>query len=144
MNKTISRTEYFEAAHLLPGHNGHCKNLHGHSYLFKATVESDAPQEYGMVMDYAYLKEAMKAVMPDHKYLHFEGNEISEKIVKILDEYNLEYVTYPFATSVENMAPVIMKQLQDYITNTLKMPNVKVVEVEIHETQNSTCNVKEF
>ena len=80
--KTISRVEYFEAAHLLPGHKGHCRNLHGHSYMFRATVTSDNEAEFGMIMDYSLLKEAMKAIMPDHMYLHFKGNEISEKIVE--------------------------------------------------------------
>lgn len=138
--KTISRVEYFEAAHLLPNHSGHCKNLHGHSYYFKATVASDNSKEFGMIMDYTLLKQAMNAVMPDHMYLHFKGNEISDKIVAILDEYNLAYKTYDFATSVENMAPVILKELQDYICNELGLIDVRVTEVELHETKNSECN----
>lgn len=137
--KTISRVEYFEAAHLLPNHNGLCKNLHGHSYMCKVTVKSDDTQEFGMIMDYALLKQAMKAVLPDHMYLHFEGNEISEEIVKILDEYGLAYKTFPFATSVENIAPVLRQEIEEYIHNELNLKNVYVVEIEIHETKNSEC-----
>lgn len=143
MKKTISRVEYFEAAHLLPNHSGHCKCLHGHSYLFRATVTSSSEAEFGMVMDYSQLKEAMKAVMPDHMYLHFEGNEISEDIVKVLDKYGLRYKTYPFATSVENMAPAILHELQDYIQNVMGLKDVKVIEVELHETKNSECKYSE-
>ena len=140
--KTISRVEYFEAAHLLPNHNGHCRNLHGHSYYFKATVTSSISKEFGMIMDYALLKEAMKAVMPDHMYLHFDGDEISEEIVKVLDKYGLAYKTYPCATSVENMAPIILCELEKYIHNELGLLDVTVLEVELHETKNSECNYK--
>ena len=143
ITKSLSRVEYFEAAHLLPNHKGHCKNLHGHSYLFRATVESSNEAEFGMIMDYSLLKEAMKAIMPDHMYLHFKGNEISEKIVAVLDEYGLAYKTYEFATSVENMAPELLHELQDYINNTLNLKDVNVTEVEVHETKNSECNYKE-
>ena len=143
IKKTISRVEYFEAAPLLPNPSGHCKNLHGHSYMFKATIESSNVAEFGMIMDYSLLKQAMHAIMPDHMYLHFKGNEISDKIVAVLDEYGLAYKAYDFATSVENMAPELLRELQDYINNELGMKEVTVTEVEVHETKNSECNYRE-
>lgn len=138
--KTISRTEYFEAAHLLPGYDGPCGNLHGHSYKFTATVSGPQKPPFGMIMDYKDLKTAMKAVMPDHMYLHYKGNEISEEIVKVLDKYSLKYMTFPEATSAENMSPYIAQMLQDYITNELNLPDIKVENVEIYETVNSRCD----
>ena len=138
--KTISRTEYFEAAHLLPNYDGPCANLHGHSYKFTATVSGPQKPPFGMIMDYKDLKKVMKAVMPDHMYLHFKGNEISEDIVSVLDKYGLKYMTFPEATSAENMTPYIAEALQNYITNELGLTDIKVVNVEIHETLNSRCN----
>ena len=138
--KTISRTEYFEAAHLLPNYDGPCGNLHGHSYKFTATISGPQKPPFGMVMDYKDLKKAMKAVMPDHMYLHFKGNEISEDIVKVLDKYGLKYMTFPEATSAENMSPYIAEMLQDYIINELGITDVVVENVEIYETVNSRCD----
>lgn len=138
--KTISRTEYFEAAHLLPNYDGPCGNLHGHSYKFTATVSGPQKPPFGMVMDYKDLKKAMKAVMPDHMYLHFKGNEISEDIVKVLDKYGLKYITFSEATSAENMSPYIAEMLQDYIINELGITDVVVENVEIYETVNSRCD----
>ena len=138
--KTISRTEYFEAAHLLPNYDGPCGNLHGHSYKFTATISGPQKPPFGMVMDYKDLKKAMKAVMPDHMYLHFKGNEISEDIVKVLDKYELRYMTFPEATSAENMSPYIAEMLQDYIINELGITDVVVENVEIYETVNSRCD----
>lgn len=138
--KTISRTEYFEAAHLLPNYDGPCGNLHGHSYKFTATISGPQKPPFGMVMDYKDLKKAMKAVMPDHMYLHFKGNEISEDIVKVLNKYGLKYMTFPEATSAENMSPYIAEMLQDYIINELGITDVVVENVEIYETVNSRCD----
>ena len=115
-------------------------NLHGHSYLFTATVSGEQKPPFGMIMDYKDLKKAMKAVMPDHMYLHFKGNEISEDIVSVLDKWGLKYMTFPEATSAENMTPYIAEALQNYITNELGLTDIKVVNVEIHETLNSRCN----
>lgn len=138
--KTISRTEYFEAAHLLPGYDGPCGNLHGHSYKFTATISGTQKPPFGMIMDYKDLKTAMKAVMPDHMFLHFKGNEISEAIVNVLDKYGLKYMTFPEATTAENMSPYIAEMLQDYIINELGYADIKVVNVEIYETVNSRCD----
>ncbi len=141
--KVISRTEYFEAAHLLPNHEGKCKNLHGHSYMFKATIASDNEREFGMILDYAYLKDAMKQVMPDHMYLHFKDDVISEDIVKVLDKYGLKYMTFESATSAENMAPELKDMLEEYIQTELGFKDVKVTEVELRETVNSSCIVRD-
>ena len=140
--KSISRTEYFEAAHLLPNYDGPCGNLHGHSYKFTATVSGPQKPPFGMIMDYSDLKKAMKAVMPDHMYLHFKGNEISEDIVKVLDKYGMKYMTFPKATTAENMTPYLAQLLQEYITNELGLIDVKVVNVELYETVNSRCDFK--
>ena len=67
----------FDAAHVLPeGYNGKCRNLHGHTY--KAYVTLTGPRdssEFGMVVDFKLLKEAMKEVLPDHMLLCYVGDK---------------------------------------------------------------------
>lgn len=141
---TISRVEYFEAAHFLPDHAKGCRNCHGHSYKWEAVVTGEPKEPWGMIMDYNDLKTAMKAVMPDHKYLHFKGNEISEKLVKIFDEYDMAYMTFNVPTTAENMAPILGDLLEEYIHNELNMKDIKVVKSILNETVNSravaTCD----
>ena len=64
----------FDAAHVLPeGYNGKCRNLHGHTY--KAYVTLTGPRdssEFGMVVDFKLLKEAMK-----------EKNEIKKNAIQM-------------------------------------------------------------
>lgn len=52
----------FEMAHFLPGYDGLCQNVHGHSYLLKVTVAGqpsadESSPKFGMVMDFSDLKK---------------------------------------------------------------------------------------
>ena len=68
----ITKKFTFETGHALFGHDGKCKNIHGHSYSLFVTVlgrpisESSNPK-FGMVMDFSDLKKNRKR--RDHKSL---------------------------------------------------------------------------
>ncbi|RLD87715.1 MAG: 6-carboxytetrahydropterin synthase QueD [Bacteroidetes bacterium] len=61
----ITKEFKFETAHSLPGYDGLCKNIHGHSYELLVTVagypleEKDHPK-LGMVMDFGDLKKIVR------------------------------------------------------------------------------------
>jgi len=77
-NIKIGRIFWFEAAHRLPNHEGKCSNRHGHSYKLivevKGSVQTTATKpEWGMVMDYGRLKQAVTDLVldrMDHRYLN--------------------------------------------------------------------------
>ena len=56
----VTRHEEFETAHLLPGYDGPCGNLHGHSYKIEVTLEGPQNKLFDMVMDFKDLKKAMQ------------------------------------------------------------------------------------
>lgn len=64
----ITKEFKFEMAHALPGYDGLCKNIHGHSYELLVTVaglpisDSNNPK-YGMVMDFGDLKKIVRKVI---------------------------------------------------------------------------------
>lgn len=77
----IGKEYYFEAAHLLPNHDGKCKNLHGHSYKVEValegglegeTVVNSGESNEGMVLDFDHLNKAMEPIIEtlDHHYLN--------------------------------------------------------------------------
>ncbi len=75
---TIIKEFSFDAAHRLEGHDGPCKNLHGHTYKLQVGVygpvkhEPEAPDE-GMVVDFGQIKNVVKAHIIsrlDHQYLN--------------------------------------------------------------------------
>ena len=86
----IGKLFTFDASHMLPKHDGKCKNLHGHTYRCEVEVEggiiSDPKSSsFGMVMDLARLKRIIDDVVIekiDHTHLNDTLNEYptAEKI----------------------------------------------------------------
>lgn len=58
----------FEAAHVLPYHQGKCARLHGHSYRLEVAVSgpirTDGPSR-GMIEDFAVIKKIVKREIID-------------------------------------------------------------------------------
>jgi 6-pyruvoyltetrahydropterin/6-carboxytetrahydropterin synthase len=61
----------FDAAHLLPGYQGKCACLHGHTYQVEVVVEGEE-REDGFVMDFYQLKRIIADALAvlDHSYLN--------------------------------------------------------------------------
>lgn len=128
----------FETAHLLPGYNGGCGNLHGHSYKIEVTVEGPQNKNYyDMVMDFKDIKSAINAVVPDHRFVFSSDDKISCEIAEVLDKHNIEYVEYPFITTSENMVKHYAELINDYIHYNLGHTCVNVVHVKLWETSTS-------
>ena len=53
---TVTKEVTFDAAHLLTGYEGLCRNLHGHTYRLFASVSAE-PDGRGMVVDFKLIKE---------------------------------------------------------------------------------------
>lgn len=54
----------FDAAHYLPGYQGKCANLHGHTYKVEVVVEG-LVGEKGFVMDFYDLKKVLASALAD-------------------------------------------------------------------------------
>ena len=67
---TLRKRFTFEAAHLLPHHDGKCARMHGHSWVGWVEVEGDALQESGpgsgMVIDFVDLAAAVDPMVDAH------------------------------------------------------------------------------
>ncbi len=100
----------FEAAHILPHHDGKCRRLHGHSWIGRVYVKGDrlienGPKQ-GMIMDYGDIKQYLQPLLDnflDHYYLNETTgleNPTSEAIAKWIFE-KLEKAGLPGLESVE-------------------------------------------
>jgi 6-pyruvoyltetrahydropterin/6-carboxytetrahydropterin synthase len=54
----------FDAAHSLPGYQGKCANLHGHTYKVELVVEGPVGKN-GFVMDFYDLKKVLALALDD-------------------------------------------------------------------------------
>jgi 6-pyruvoyltetrahydropterin/6-carboxytetrahydropterin synthase len=116
----IVKTFTFEAAHVLPFHQGKCKNHHGHGYRLEVEIEGpiihnkDTPLN-GMVMDFGDLKEM-----------------VEEVVVERLDHTHLnELLENPTA---ENIAVWIFWNIASYFDD---VPNPKLKRIRLWETPTS-------
>lgn len=137
----ITRHEEFEVAHLLPGYNGGCGRLHGHTYKIEVTVQGDQKEQFDMVADFKIVKQAIKDVVPDHYFVYYKEDEISKKIADVLRSYNIDCIEYPFYTTAENMVTYYANTIEDILRNTYGL-DVCIAEVKLWETTNSYATWK--
>lgn len=80
---TIVKSFSFDSAHVLPWHNGKCKNLHGHTYRLEVSI-SGALNENGIVCDFSDVSALVKKEIVekyDHKFLNdFFDNPTAENM----------------------------------------------------------------
>jgi 6-pyruvoyltetrahydropterin/6-carboxytetrahydropterin synthase len=125
----ITKEFTFEMAHALYGHNGACKNIHGHSYQLSVTVkgiplEQEGHSSNGMVMDFSDLKKIVKENIFDifDHALVLNSNSpqatidlkgIAEKLILLPYQPTCENMLVDFAERIKNHLPkdIILQRL---------------------------------
>jgi 6-pyruvoyltetrahydropterin/6-carboxytetrahydropterin synthase len=80
----------FDASHVIPGHPGKCKNLHGHTYRVEVFVKGDKLDKNDILegSDFTLLKKSLADVIGkyDHKHMNdvITGNPTAENIAKTI------------------------------------------------------------
>ncbi len=76
----------FDAAHSLPGYQGKCSNLHGHTYKVEVVIEGPVG-ESGFVMDFFQLKKILGSILEDFDHRNLNdllSNPTAEKIAEMM------------------------------------------------------------
>lgn len=137
---SVTKHINFEAAHVLPeGYNGKCRNLHGHSYSAFVTVTGPRnDKDFGMVVDFKQLKEAMNEILPDHKFLCYIHDEKNMDYKKVAEKYDNKVMLFEEPTTAEYMVTVFPQLIEDYMHNELNVSkNVQVTKMVLYETRDS-------
>lgn len=137
----------FDCAHMLSGHKGECKNLHGHTYLLQVGVSSkqgvleEGPSK-GMILDFKDLKVTVKERIVDkfdHAYVMWSwGNAIEREIGNVLLKNGRKVVEVPYRPTAENMAVAFYNELYSAMLE----HNVEVTMVRVWETKTSYAEVR--
>ncbi len=136
----VTKAIRFDAAHLLTGHGGQCKNLHGHTY--RVTVELGnvppvAGQPADMVIDFKELKDIMKAEIEqacDHAFLYDIESEVECDIAATLSKHGLRIYPLTGRTTSENLAK--------HFFDKLATRGLPVTAVSISETPDSCATYR--
>ncbi len=63
---SIMRRFTFCAGHRLVGHEGKCRNLHGHNYALEVYVTGAEQDQIGRIIDFKLLKQRVKTWVDEH------------------------------------------------------------------------------
>lgn len=103
----ITKEFNFEMAHALVGHNGPCKNIHGHSYKFNVTVKGKVKNgtedsDEGMVVDFSVIKKIVHTLIVD-EYDHSLVLWDKMKIDTAQFQFMNKLILVPFNPTCENL-----------------------------------------
>lgn len=137
MKIRITKHFDFEAAHALPGYDGKCKNIHGHSYQLFVTIigtpiNDKTNPKNGMVLDFGDLKKIVNTEIIDvfdhaivlnkdseHLSLAEKIAEYSHRIVLVNYQPTSELMLIDFSEKIIHKLPkgVDLHSLKLYETN---------------------------
>lgn len=123
-------------AHALPGYNGLCRHIHGHSYQLEVTAsgEPDNRTGYGsegMVLDFAALKAIVQQeiIQPlDHALMLKEGSMVS--FIGNDSELLGKIVWVPWQPTCENMVLHFSRRIIDKLPEHVQLCSLKLYETD--------------
>lgn len=136
----VKKSVSFDAAHLLTGHGGQCKNLHGHTYRVSVELGNVAPvpdQPEDMVMDFKELKAVLQAtiVQPcDHSFLYDTESAVESDIAAKLSEHGLRVYPMAYRSTSENLARHFFEKIEAC--------GLPVLSVSVSETPDSCATFR--
>ena len=133
----ITKKFRFEAAHALYGHDGKCKNIHGHNYNLFVTVigipiKNISNVKCGMVMDFGDLKEIVNNEIIekfDHSVI-FNKNTPHEKLANDLVNDGHKVVMADYQPTIEEMVMDFANKISSKLPDDIKLHSLKLEETE--------------
>ena len=129
---------HWEMGHRLPEHPGGCRNVHGHSYVMRVTVEGEV-QTNGMVIDFYDVKKIVQPLVDklDHAFLCSESDTLMKNF---LTRAKLKCVLVPFPTTAENIAHYFLEAIRPRLK---KIKHLHKINVRVSETATSFAEAAE-
>jgi len=134
----VTKKIEFDYGHRVPFHQSKCFNTHGHRGVVEVTLEGKlvdihGDNDFGMVMDFSRIKEAMLICIHDvydHKFLLWKDDPLFEKYKDLPG-----VVVIDFVPTAENLARKCFWSLRMHLKK-LKF-EATVTSVRFYETPSS-------
>lgn len=137
-----TRRLQYAIGHRVKGHEGKCRALHGHNFVFFLTAErEDAGQDaLGRVIDFSVLKERLGSWIEltwDHGMVLWDRDEEAIAACRYMPGQKLALL--PYNPTAENLALHLLNVVGPEL---LRSTGVKLVRVVVHETENGIAEVE--
>ncbi len=132
----ITKEFKFEMAHALFGHDGPCKNIHGHSYQFSVTLKGAPIAEArnpkaGMVIDFSDLKKLVSTeIIKPFDHALVLAKDTNPVILASLHDQKL--IITDFQPTCENLVVHFAKKLMNLLP-----PGILLHHLLLRETASS-------
>jgi 6-pyruvoyltetrahydropterin/6-carboxytetrahydropterin synthase len=127
---TCTRRLEIDAGHRLMKHEGKCRHIHGHRYVFDITCEGQK-DAVGRIIDFSKVKELVGGWLDenlDHGFIAQRG----DTIITYLTETGGKLYLTEFSPTAENLAEHVLKKAKEL----LEPLGITVKHVRCHETPN--------
>ena len=118
----------FDAAHYLPGYDGVCRRLHGHTWYLEVEVEGPVDARSGFVIDFAELKRIVTETILDRLDHQCLNDVLKDELV---NEYGVINPT------CENLLNWVWKKFD---TRPFRSPGV--VRLRLYESPDSFAELR--
>jgi 6-pyruvoyltetrahydropterin/6-carboxytetrahydropterin synthase len=122
--------------HRVVGHEGKCKNFHGHNYRVHFFVNAESLDLVGRVIDFSVIKSVLCEWLErnwDHRMMLWEQDPSAAELMK----QDSEVFTVPFNPTAENIAAFFCEEIAPALLEPL---GVELVKMIIEETRK--CSVE--
>lgn len=137
---TVTKEFSFDMAHMLCGHPGLCKNLHGHTYKLLVTAAANGELTNGMVCDFSTLKDVVKERIVnalDHAVMINTNTTDTFELAlwDLCKAHGKKHYLVGARPTAENMCHDFYKELNTSLTEI--GASFRVTEVKLYETPTS-------
>lgn len=133
----ITKQFTFEMGHALYGHDGKCRNVHGHSYKLSVTVIGEpitdtSHAKLGMVVDFGDLKKIVKEEIVDlfdHATV-FNRNTPHAELAKVMENGGHKVILTDYQPTSENMVLDFAEKVKSKLPKSIALYSLKLRETE--------------
>lgn len=147
MKLTATRRLQYAIGHRVYGHEGKCKHLHGHNFVFYLTARArpgatthSGLDNVGRVIDFGVLKRLFGDWLElfwDHGTILWEGDEEAQAALRMIGGQKLFLL--PSNPTAENLAAYLLTEVGPTL---LAGTDVELVKVRVFETENGIAEAE--
>ena len=137
----ITKAYKFDMAHALPGHDGLCSNIHGHSYELLVTLigepisDPNSPK-YGMVIDFKDLKKIIKGLIVDElDHSMILRKDTPQELLSVMKKNYERIVLVDYQPTSENMIIDFAARIKAALPSNVKLHHLKLWETVTSYTE---------